>query len=136
MTPRKEEEISYKEHFEEKLLSVEKLEDERWRAHENVHAMGQLALDASVRALDVRLETMNQFRAQISEERGEFVKALVYDSERKALELKFETKFDSNEKRIGMLENSQSNQAGRTAAYVSVLGVAFAVIQIILHFWK
>jgi hypothetical protein len=123
---RKEDEISFKEHFEERLASQQKLEDERWDAHEKVHAMGQLAIDASVKALDARLETMNQFRAQISNERGEFVKQEVYNSEYKAFEV-----------RVGKIENIQSNQAGRTAAYTSGVGIIFIMLQIFLHFvWK
>jgi len=135
MTPRADD-ISFKEHFEELLAAIQKLQDERWKSHDGVHVMGQLAIDASVKALDARLEIMNQFRAQISEERGEFVKVDVYGSERKALEAKFEAKLDAGDKRIGILENNQSNQAGRTAAYVTVTGVVFALIEIFLHFWK
>ncbi len=114
MGPRKDgEDISFKEHFEEKLTSIENLESERWRAHREVHEMGQLALDAAVRALDVRLESMNEFRAQISQERSNFLPQQVYDTEHRALENKIDVKTEANEKRISVMEKWQSNMDGR-----------------------
>ncbi len=136
MVPRDEDYISFKEHLEERLAAIENLQDALWLAHRDVHAMGQRAIDEAVKTLNVRLETMNEFRAQIYQERSEFLKIQVYESEHRILESKLDLVTDKNSSRITILENNQSNQAGKTAAYTSVVGAVFVLLQIFLHFWK
>ncbi len=136
MVPRDEDYISFKEHLEERLAAIENLQDALWLAHRDVHAMGQRAIDEAVKTVNVRLEAMNEFRTQIYQERTEFLKVPIFDSEHKTLETKLDLLYDKNSSRISVLENNQSNQAGKTAAYTSVVGVVFVLLQIFLHFWK
>ena len=123
-------------HLAQKLGAIEKLEDSRWEAHQEVHRMGQLALDEAVKNVNFRLGTMNELREQYDEERIEFVRSPIFDREFKILEGKLESGIEKHSSRISLLENNQSNQAGKTAAYASLIGVVFVVLQIFLHFWK
>jgi hypothetical protein len=91
MGPLKSEDVSLKDHFEHRLQAIEDMENERWEAHREVHAMGQRAIDAALVTLNVRLEGMNEFRAQILKERSEFVKQQVFDVEHKAIEAKVDS---------------------------------------------
>ena len=124
-------------HLEQRLKAMEKLEDARWDAHREVHTMGQLAIDEALKTLNLRLEAMNEFRSQIYQERSEFLKHDIYDSEHKTLETRFESATEKNSSRISILENNQSNQAGKAAAYASIVGLISGVIAILIsHFWK
>jgi hypothetical protein len=95
------------------LAAQQKLSDQRWDAHGDVHALNQRAVDEAVRVLNARLETMNEFRAQIANERGEFVRQEIYTSEHKSSESKFEAAIDRLITRIAVLENYKSNIEGR-----------------------
>ncbi len=131
-------------HLAQRLGAIEKLEDSRWAAHKDVHDMGQRAIDEAVKTLNTRLEGMNEFRAQIYQERTEFVKVPIFDSkvqnfdsEYKILESRFETAMEKNSNRISMLENNQSNQAGRTAAYGAIMSLFAGLLAVLIsHFWK
>jgi hypothetical protein len=114
-----EETVSFREHFEELLENLSTLSHERWEAHQKVHDMGQKAIDASVKALDARLEAMNQFRAQIQEERGHFLDADLYRSERAVMQEK-----------IAQLENYKSNMDGRFWMF----GVGMTVLSVLIGF--
>jgi uncharacterized protein YydD (DUF2326 family) len=75
--------------------------------------------------LSRRLEDMNQFRRQITEERADFLRHEVYDREMGPLQ-----------ERVKRLEISQGEQSGKAAAYASVIGIVVVAIQVALHFWK
>jgi hypothetical protein len=125
MGPRSENDIPFREHFEQRIQALERLEDERWKSHEEVHAMGQRAIDAAVTALNLRLENMNEFRAQILNERGLFLKQEVYDIERRAQQAK-------------MAEHSKwiDNMNGKLfGAGLIILGLS-TVIGLLLRFWS
>jgi hypothetical protein len=123
-------------HLAQRLAAMEKLEDARWLAHQEVHRLGQMALDEGVKTVNFRLGTMNEFREQYDAERIEFIRKEVFNSEFKTLESKFESSTDKNSSRVSILENNQSNQAGKVAAYTSMVGAVFVLVQILLHFWK
>jgi hypothetical protein len=95
------------------LAAQQTLSDQRWEAHGDVHALNQRAIDEAVKTLNLRLETMNEFRAQIASERGEFVRQEIYTSEYKSSESKFEAAIDRLITRIAVLENYKSNIEGR-----------------------
>lgn len=80
--------VSLKEHFEERLEAQGKLQDERWKAHYAVHLAQLEEKKAALATMSIRLEGMNEFRAQMANEREQFVKQDIYFSEHKALELK------------------------------------------------
>jgi hypothetical protein len=119
MGPPKSEDVSLKDHFEQRQAANERLADERWKAHQEVHTMGQRAIDAALVTLNIRLEGMNEFRAQILKERTEFLKTQVYDVEHKALE----GKVDSQQK-------WQDNMSGR----LWMLGTFILAINVLVGF--
>ena len=92
-------------------------------SHDREHKLLAEASRASREALDVRLETMNQFRAQILSERG-----MMVSKER------CDVVHDSVEKRVNAVEAEVANLGGRMAAYAIALGVGLAIMQIILRF--
>lgn len=75
--------------------------------------------------IDQRLESGNRFREQIQEERVHFLSRELYDREHAALG-----------ERVKLLEIVRGEQAGKAAAYASVIGVVVVLIQVIMHFWK
>ena len=122
-------EIPLKEHMESLLISIQKLEDERWAAHLQVHAMGQRAFDSAFITVDSRLETMNEFRAQIAGERSHFLSREVYDTEHASLEAKVDNKYEVLMTRLASLENYKSNMDGK----FWMLGTLLTVITIGLN---
>jgi hypothetical protein len=74
--------------------------------------------------LDYRLAEMNNFREQINQERAEYLRREIYEREHSALS-----------ERVKNLEIVRGEQAGRTAAYASVVAFAVIMVQIALHLW-
>ena len=70
--------VSLREHIEALLKEYQK-------AHAKEHAMLIDSVRLAREALDVRLESMNEFRAQILSERGSMVTKEAYDSKHAAL---------------------------------------------------
>ena len=68
---------------------------------------------------------MNNFRAQINQERGDYLRRDMYDRENAALS-----------DRVKILEIVRGEQSGRNAAYASMAALAVIVVQVVLHFWK
>lgn len=86
--------------------------------------MGQRAIDAALITLNIRLESMNEFRAQILKERGEFLKQQVYDIEHAALE-----------KRVSDHGKWIDNMNGRLwglGVFILVINIA---VGLLLKFW-
>jgi len=78
--------VSLRYHFEARLEAMEK------------------AVSMANRALDIRLEHMNEFRDQIERERKDFVRRI---------------EFDLESEKVRDLELSQAELAGRPASYRS-----------------
>jgi len=95
------------------------------RAEDLRHEAGDAKIQKANEVLDYRLEEMNNFRAQINQERTEYVRREMYDREHAALD-----------ERVKVLEIVRGEQTGRTAAYASVVAFVVIVAQVVLHFWK
>jgi hypothetical protein len=95
------------------------------RAEDLRHQAGDAKIQKANEVLDYRLEEMNNFREQINQERAEYVRREMYDREHTALA-----------ERVKNLEIVRGEQAGRTAAYASMVAFAVIIVQIALHFWK
>jgi|ERR1700687_3681001 len=89
------------------------------------HAAGDDKVYKANKDLERRLEEMNNFREQINQERAEYLRRDMYDREHTNLA-----------ERVKNLEIVRGEQAGRTAAYASMVGVVVIMSQIVLHFWK
>jgi hypothetical protein len=122
--------------FKEMQEQLQALGEERWRGHEKVHEMGQIAIDSTVKAFETRLESMNQFRAQILEERANFLTTAVFNAEYKALESKMEIIVNANLKRIELLEHYKSNMDGRLWMLGTILGLMTIGLNVVFHYWK
>jgi hypothetical protein len=93
--------------LEGNLLSLRVLIEERFAAH-------KIALDKAESAMNMRLEAMNEFRAQITSERGDYVKK------------------DMLDQRLNPLEGSRSYNRGRDATLYAVLAMAVAAVGTVL----
>jgi len=71
-------------------------------------------------ALEARLESMNQFRAQLERQAGGFV-------DRRAHEIV--------ENRLNILEQAAANLTGRVAMAVTAITLGFAILQVALHYF-
>ncbi len=95
------------------------------RAENLRHEAGDAKIQKASEVLDYRLEEMNNFRAQINQERAEYLRREMYEREHAALA-----------ERVKILEIVRGEQTGRAAAYASVVALAVIVTQVVLHFWK
>jgi len=99
--------------------------EEHVRAEDLRHEAGDAKIQKANEVLDYRLEEMNNFRAQINQERTEYLRREMYDREHAAFE-----------ERLKILEIVRGEQTGRTAAYASVVAFVVIVAQVVLHFWR
>ncbi|MGO9865019.1 MAG: hypothetical protein ACLPLR_15530 [Terriglobales bacterium] len=95
------------------------------RADDLRHEAGDAKIQKANEVLDYRLEEMNNFRAQINEERAEYLRREMYEREHTALA-----------ERVKNLEIVRGEQSGRTAAFATMVGFVVVIVQIMLHFWK
>jgi|SRR5580658_44984 hypothetical protein len=95
------------------------------RAEDLRHDAGDAKIKKANEVLDYRLEEMNNFRTQINQERGEYLRREMYDRDHVALA-----------DRVKNLEIERGEQVGKTAAYASMVGFVVVVAQVVLHFWK
>lgn len=124
MGSQNEKDISFREHFEERLRSVEKLEDARWKAHEEVHEMGQKAFDVAMARSDDKFDSVNKFREQVLEERSVFMRRDTYESDHKILEDKVATQ-----------QQWIDNMSGRLWAAGAGIVALCTAISLVLRFW-
>jgi hypothetical protein len=89
------------------------------------HETGDARIHKADQVLEYRLEEMNNFRAQINQERMAYLPRDMYEREH-----------DSLSERVKTLEIVRGEQSGRTAAYASTVGFIVVLVQIALHFWK
>jgi len=87
----------------------------RWAAHMREHEQMLLALGTARDEVNRRLEEMNELRAQITTERGEFL-----------LRKEYEGKHEALLERIGAQERARANLEGRMWA----IGAVVVVIQL------
>jgi len=99
--------------------------DAHARADDLRHGAGDAKIQKANEVLDYRLAEMNNFRAQINQERGEYLRREMYEREQGALA-----------ERVKILEIVRGEQSGRTAAYASMVALVVIVAQVVLHFWK
>ena len=89
------------------------------------HASGDAKIQKADLDLERRLEEMNNFREQINQERGDYLRRDMYDRENAALS-----------DRVKSLEIVRGEQSGKAAAYASMVGFVVVIVQVVLHFWR
>ncbi|MGB8012381.1 MAG: hypothetical protein WCF68_12240 [Terriglobales bacterium] len=95
------------------------------QADNQLHEAAEARIQKANEVLDYRLEEMNNFRNQINQERQDYLRREMYDRDHSSLA-----------ERVKNLEIVRGEQAGKTAAYASIVGVVVVVAQVVLHFWK
>jgi hypothetical protein len=88
------------------------------------------ALNLTRDALEVRLESMNEFRSQLEKERGGYLSRDLYEREHTYLS-----------GRISELERARANAVGSVGAYSSIgdfvkLVLVGLIAAIVAHFWR
>ena len=91
---------------------IERILEEREKAHRAEWIASEKALDAAAEALSARLETMNEFRAQINAERALYVRR----------------------EELKPLVDWQANMQGRFWMLGAVLAVLTTALTVALHF--
>ena len=90
------------------------------------------ALIERTKELERRLEGLNELRQQGVRDRDQFVKREAYD-----MRVNFYDKYIEDTRTTHQsLVNRVTIMETRSVVWTSVLGVAFTVLQIILHFWR
>jgi biopolymer transport protein ExbB/TolQ len=89
------------------------------------HEAGDAKIQQADKVLSHRLEEMNNFRAQISQERVEYMRRDMHDREHASLS-----------ERVKTLEIVGGEQSGKAAAYASMVGIGLVLVQVASHFWK
>jgi hypothetical protein len=107
--------ITLREHFAA-------LMEQYAKSHAREHELLAESVDHTRENLELRLEAMNQFRAQILSERGTMVTRELYDTQHEVLS-----------KRVGSLERMNSKLIGIGAALVFVMTILEVVLRVIVR---
>ena len=102
------------------LTAQSKATDAAFAAHVEVHRLESVALNKAEERLDTKLAEMNELRAQINTERGQFVTRAVLDAEVKALVAE-----------IRILRESRASFSGGMLAVTALVGLVGAVVGIL-----
>jgi hypothetical protein len=112
-----------REQVEQWQKDSDRLNASQWEAHRHVHELEKEAVEKALESNNKRLEGMNELRAQIATERGNYVPREAFDEKNSA--------FDE---RLKSLEKGGAFDAGRIAMLGSIIVVGIAVIGIMIHF--
>jgi chromosome segregation ATPase len=100
-------------------------------AHEREHEMNTLAVTKAQEVMENRLASMDQFREQLRDQAGTFVRRDLMDSEISVVEAKVRQNAD----RISALERKEANLAGRFTALGIGIGLVVIVVNVLLRFF-
>jgi chromosome segregation ATPase len=125
---------------QEPFIGLREWLEQRFAQHNREHQMIQDAVAKAEQSVNVRLEGMNELRAQINSERGSYLSRAEYDAKHEALahavdalERSMIAKIDNAERtlasRIASLENAQANMAGRLWA----VGVGLTIMVVVIN---
>jgi hypothetical protein len=103
-------------------------------AHAREHELLAESVEQTKENLELRLESMNQFRAQILSERGSMVTLDKFDSKVNEIEKVNKAKTDSDNIRIGAMETQLANLKGRMTATATGITIFLVVLELILRF--
>jgi len=105
----------------EAVSGLKDLQEEKQRAHEQIHAASQRAIDIADKSMTDKLAEMNQLRQQITAERGTYVNRDMLDSRLATTSEQTTSLSKTNDARIASLERSQN------VAYGIMLVLIFAI---------
>ena len=123
---------------------IERIFEEKQKALEIAFISQQKALDLATRNLELRLEKLNELRAEVSADRSEFVKFATYDAQHRSLEDKIDSLIETqirNENKYVTVEKYKTEVTplqdlrGKIVAVIAgsvalaaVIGYAFSMI--------
>jgi predicted nucleic acid-binding Zn-ribbon protein len=115
------------------LYYLERLLHEHEVHHDRDREAGQRAVDEARNRVDARLAQLNELRREVTEDRGQLVQRVLFDTRMSSADHeRGELKDD-----LADLRSELANMRGRQAAYASVLAVAIVIvpflIQLLLH---
>jgi hypothetical protein len=94
------------------------------RLEERIKALRDI-IDKDIVEVRRRLDELNHEHARNMERNKEYLASPLFYQYR-----------DSMEKGREEINKVLANQAGRSAAYVSLVGIFFLIVQVFLHYWK
>jgi hypothetical protein len=112
---------------------LEKLAEYR-ESHGREHVLLADAIKRAQEALIVRLEGMNEFRAQLEQERASMMTRDTFDAKHEALEATVSKLIDGTNLRVSTLETGYANLSGRITATTALLVVGLGVLEFVLKF--
>jgi len=77
--------VPLRDHFEQLLFAEGRVQAEKWAGHEQAHELIALALKTQAEANDERLDRMNEFREQLSQQASTFLTVDRFEREHKVL---------------------------------------------------
>jgi hypothetical protein len=136
-------------YFDSRMDEIEKRVDLAGRSHTREHQLEHEAIEKAAEAVDARLEVMNEFRAQLSAERLQYLTREFYEVQHIALRGQMNTTASLMESRLLVLERWQyelqgqrvAQQQGKesghwvTTATISMVGMIIVIVQFFLHFY-
>ena len=108
-------------YYDEKFTHVCELLEQHEKLDQQRHAAEDGARDLASKDVNRRLQEMNEFRVQLSEERASYVPRREHDL---------------LAERIKELEIARGEQMGKAAAYASIAGFIGVAASLLMHFWK
>lgn len=113
---------------------IEILIKEYKEAHKREHELLAENVSHTKENLEFRLETMNQFRNQINNERGSFITMEKFEAKMEVLERLLDNHYQSNERRISAIERTLANLKGRWIGITSTIGFVLFLLEILFRF--
>lgn len=110
--------------------------------HKEMHAADQRAVDLALATLEKRLESMNEFRAQLDRQAQLFVNRDYLTAQLGALTVGMDKDIETlgnraarNEARLDTLEKNAANLSGRLWAAGVAVGFTFTLLSLFLKFF-
>jgi hypothetical protein len=119
--------ITLKQYFET-------LMEQYKQAHAREHVLLAESVEQTKENLELRLESMNQFRAQILSERGTMVTLEKFDSKMSEIDKVNKLKTESDNIRIGTMETQLANFKGRITTIGGCITIGLIILELILRF--
>jgi hypothetical protein len=109
-----EDSVSIKTYIDTRISHLQKEMELEGKAHELVHKELSDNVDLARQTLDYRLEGMNQFRAQILEERAKYLTREEYNIQHSALQSTLQIYSTTQQDKLVLTADSQENKINAT----------------------
>lgn len=108
------------------LHGHEKYSDERWLGHQREHDLLNRATDVAATTLDKRVEALNEFRAQLSEQSKSFTTRDLHDK----LDQDFNRRLGTVIDRVILLEKGNVKEEGKNIGQAATIATIIAAISL------